>query len=167
MRQQLIRHYEVFAEAVVQPAPPTRTVDSAVAALRSHGVRVSAARQLVLETLFAAQGPVSAESIAGGLGGRLPGGDLASVYRNLETLERLGLVAHVHLGHGPGLYSPAGAEEREHLSCERCGAHRSVPPAALDGAREVVREALGWQARFTHFPVVGRCPACAERSEDD
>jgi len=26
-----------------------------------------------------------------------------TVYRNLEALERHGLVRHVHLGHGPGL----------------------------------------------------------------
>ena len=28
--------------------------------------------------------------------------DVASVYRNLETLEQIGLVRHFHLGHGPG-----------------------------------------------------------------
>ena len=41
--------------------------------------------------------------------GRLPRCDLASVYRNLETLEDAGLVRHMHLGHGPGLYGPARA----------------------------------------------------------
>ena len=34
--------------------------------------------------------------------------DLASVYRNLEQLEELGVVRHVHLGHGPGLYALVG-----------------------------------------------------------
>ena len=48
----------------------------------------------------------SAEELAAGLGGRVPRSDLASVYRNLETLERHGVVRHVHLGHGPGLLRP-------------------------------------------------------------
>ena len=52
--------------------------------------------------------PVRAEEIAAGIGGRLPRSDLASVYRNLETLENHGLVRHLHLGHGPGLYALAG-----------------------------------------------------------
>ena len=44
---------------------------------------------------------------AGGLGGRLPASDLGSVYRNLEALERAGLVRHVHAGHGAGRYALA------------------------------------------------------------
>jgi Fur family ferric uptake transcriptional regulator len=143
------------------PPLPARTLDAAIAALRAGGLRVSAARRLVLEALYAADGPVSADGIAGGLDGRLPASDLASVYRNLETLEQLGLVRHVHFGHGPGLYALAGTGESEYLSCERCGAHLAVPPAALDGVRGTLREAFGWEARFTHFPVVGACPACA------
>jgi Fur family transcriptional regulator, ferric uptake regulator len=152
---------------VVHPstAVPARTLDAAVAALRAGGLRVSAARRLVLEALYAAEGPVSAEGISGGLDGRLPASDLASVYRNLETLEQLGLVRHVHFGHGPGLYALATAGEREYLSCERCGAHLAVPPPALDGVRDALREAFGWEARFTHFPVVGTCPACAGDEE--
>jgi Fur family ferric uptake transcriptional regulator len=161
----LIRNGEVLARGamtVVHSSPPVsaRTLDAAVAALRARGLRVSAARRLVLESLFAADGPVSADDIASGLDGRLPASDLASVYRNLETLEQLGLVRHVHFGHGPGLYALAGPAEREYLSCERCGAHLAVPPAALDDVRDALRDAFGWEAQFTHFPVVGACPAC-------
>ena len=119
------------------------------------GLRVSAARRLVLEALFAADGPVTAEEIADGLGGRLPVADLASVYRNLETLEQLGLVRHVHLGHGPGLYALA-ARQREYLVLRALRRVRAVPPGALDGVRDAVREAFGFEARFTHFPIVGR-----------
>lgn len=132
---------------------------AAVTALRDRGLRVSSARRLVLESLYAAGEPVSAERIAGGLGGRFPVSDLASVYRNLETLEALGLVRHFHLGHGPGLYAPAG-EEREYLLCESCHALRSVDPAELNEIRELIVERLAFEARFTHFPIVGRCPTC-------
>ena len=88
------------------------TIDSAVAALRAGGLRVSAARRLVLEALFAAEGPATVEELAAGFGGRVPPSDVASTYRNLETLEALGLVRHMHLGHGPGRYvlaRPRGA----------------------------------------------------------
>ena len=93
------------------------------------------------------------------VGGRLPGSDLASVYRNLDTLEEIGLVRHFHLGHGPGLYALAGYE-REYLVCERCGALRSVDPSELDGVRELVDEAFGYRASFKHFPIVGTCADC-------
>lgn len=135
---------------------------AAVATLRARGLRVSAARRLVLESLFAADEPVTAEQIAGGLDSRFPRSDLASTYRNLETLEDVGLVRHVHLGHGPGRYALAGARPREHLCCERCGAARAVAPETLDPVREAVRAATGWEARFGHFPLVGVCAACQE-----
>ena len=137
------------------------TLEAAMAAVRARGLRLSAARRLVLEGLFAADGPISAERLANGLDGRLPPSDLASVYRNLETLEALGLVRHVHMGHGPGRYALAGPRAPEYVSCERCGAYVTLAPEALDGVRAAVLEASGYTARFTHFPVVGLCPDCA------
>ncbi len=137
------------------------TLHEAVAVLRARGLRLSAARRVVLEALYATDVPLSAEEIAEGIG-TLPASDLASVYRNLETLERLGLVQHVHLGHGAGRYVRAG-REREYLVCERCGAQRAVPPEQLDGVRRAVREATGFAASFSHFPIVGECGECSSR----
>ncbi|MGH3013119.1 MAG: Fur family transcriptional regulator [Gaiellaceae bacterium] len=150
--------------------PPTVVEDvaAAIAALRERGLRVSSARRLVLESLFAADGPVSADRIAEGVAGRVPRSDLASVYRNLETLEQLGIVRHVHLGHGAGLYELASAAEREYLVCESCDAVRAVPASELDEVRQSIQEAFGFHARFAHFPIVGLCPHCsAEAAEDE
>lgn len=135
-------------------------LDSALAALRGQGLRVSAARRLLLESLYRTEDPLTAERLASGLDGQLPRSDVASIYRNLETLEQLGLVKHFHLGHGPGLYVRAGAAVREYLVCDSCGTVQALPPAQLDRVREVVREDTGWESRFTHFPISGLCPAC-------
>jgi Fur family transcriptional regulator, ferric uptake regulator len=136
-------------------------VDAAIGALRSSGLRLSSARRLVIEALAAAEGPVSAEQVASGIGGRLPRSDLASVYRNLETLEQVGVVRHLHLGHGPALYALAGPGEREYLACEACGDVRAVDPAALEPVHRAARDCAGWTARFSHFPLTGLCPDCA------
>lgn len=136
---------------------------AAVGALRARGLRVSAARRLVLEALYVAEGPVSAEAVAGGLDGRLPPSDLASVYRNLETLEEIGLVQHVHLGHGPGRYALVG-RHRGWAVCDACGRHVALDQDALYHVRSAVLEATGFDARFAHFPIVGLCPDCAMSS---
>jgi Fur family ferric uptake transcriptional regulator len=143
-----------------RPPLAAPTLEAAMSAVRAGGLRLSSARRLVLEALFAAHEPVAAERIASGLDGHLPPSDLASVYRNLETLEALGLVRHVHMGHGPGRYALTEARTREYVSCERCGAYVTLAPEALDTVRAAVHEACGYTARFTHFPVVGLCPAC-------
>jgi Fur family transcriptional regulator, ferric uptake regulator len=136
-------------------------VDSAVAALRAQALRVSAARRLVLEALYGGPGPVTAEQIADGLAGRLPRSDLASVYRNLETLEEVGLVRHFHVGHGPGLYAPAGADDREYLVCTSCSAVRAVTAKEMEPVRALIAKRFGHEARFSHFPILGLCADCA------
>jgi Fur family transcriptional regulator, ferric uptake regulator len=142
-------------------------MDAAVEALRSRGLRVSAARRLVLESLFAAEGPIPAERIATGLAGRLPQSDLASVYRNLETLETVGLVRHFHLGHGPGLYAPTGSGEREYLVCDLCGTVTAVDSQDMEPVRVLIHERFGYDAHFTHFPILGRCADCAHDAPGD
>jgi Fur family ferric uptake transcriptional regulator len=129
-------------------------LEAAAAVLRAEGLRLSTARRLVLEALYSSDEPRRADQIAGDL-------DLASVYRNLETLEQLGLVRHFHLGHGPGLYARAAAGRREYLLCESCGAVVAVEPERLDGVRDLIRREFGYEARFAHFPIAGLCPDCA------
>jgi Fe2+ or Zn2+ uptake regulation protein len=136
-------------------------LDEAMGAVRRSGLRLTLARRLVLEALLAASEPISAEEIADGLGGRITQSDIASVYRNLETLGGLGLVRHFHAGHGPGRYVLESRANREYLACEGCGLVESVDPASLDTVRETVRELSGFQVRFSHFPIVGLCPACS------
>ena len=130
--------------------------------LRSRGHRVSAARRLMLMVLLAADRPVTAEEIASGLEGVVPPSDLASIYRNLEMLEQQGLVYHLHLGHGPRHYRLASTDEPCYVVCERCERVDTVAAAALDDARAAIARRVGYQASFTHFPIVGVCPTCAQ-----
>jgi len=140
---------------------------AAIAAMRRRGLRVSAARRLVLEALLAADGPMSAEQIAEGIGGRVPSSDIGSVYRNLQALEDIGVVRHVHLGHGPGLHALAVTGEREYLTCERCADYRAVQPQELDAVRELIQRQFGYRASFIHFPIVGLCDGCAAAVGDE
>ena len=150
-----------MANAPRHPPLALRDLDDAAHAVRQAGGRLTAARRTVLEALFAATEPVSAEQIAAGLAGRVRPTDPASVYRNLEWLEQLGVVRHVHLGHGAGRYTLAGDRERAHLVCERCGRVTSIDSRALTRARAEIRKAAGYEAHFDHFPIHGLCPDCA------
>ena len=135
-------------------------VPSALTALRRRGLRISTPRRLVVEALFAAGGPVPAPELADRCGL-----DPASVYANLQALEEVGLVSHVHLGHGPGRYALADRVERDYVECERCGAVQALRPSVLTEVRAAVRAATGYAARFDHFPIVGLCPGCARAAE--
>jgi Fur family ferric uptake transcriptional regulator len=143
------------------------SVEGALGVLKAEGLRVSSARRLLLEALFAAGGPVTAEQIAAGAGGRVPPSDVASVYRNLELLERVGLVRHSHLGHGPAVYALAGTLAPAYLICERCGSRRALGDRELEPLRRSIRTRFGYHVRFRHFPIAGLCESCAARAEKD
>ena len=139
------------------PAVQASTAPAAFAAVRANGLRLSTARRLLLQALFDADRPLSAEELAGD-------GDVASAYRNLEVLEGLGLVRHVHLGHGPGRYQPAG-RPREFVVCESCG---EAAPLLARGAVERVREAVLDARRLPRalHPLPDRRAVPGLRSED-
>ena len=120
--------------------------------IRAHGMRVSAARRCLLARLLGASVPLTAEEVASGA-------DLASVYRNLNALEAIGVVRHVHLGHGPSRYALQGRSEGW-MTCEVCG--RSIPLAgdALNRIRTALLAVASFDASFDHFPIVGRCADC-------
>ena len=173
-RRGLIRVSDLLAVAGKRPRPgltfqstgPTLQFESADAVLRTlrdRGLRISTARRMIVDYLFETGAPVSAQQIAGGLE-RTPL-DLASVYRNLETLEEHGVVRHFHAGHGPGRYVLVGDGEREYLACDRCGAIEEVDRSELNPVRDRVQDQFGYEVGFTHFPMVGLCPRCAARRE--
>ena len=112
---------------VAAQTPPLKfdTIEEAIRAVRRGGMRLSTARRL------AAEGPVSAVHLA-----RTLLIDGSSVYRNLEVLKRHGLIRHVHLGHGPGLYVLVGRDEDEYLYCNRCAKVTPAAPERLDAVRE-------------------------------
>jgi Fur family ferric uptake transcriptional regulator len=138
-------------------------MDDALRLLRASGHRVSAPARVVLEALFASEAPVSAEDIAGMTDLEL---DVSSVYRNLERLQQLGVVSHIHPGHGPGLYSLVRGEDPEYLACDRCHRLTALRPDQLDPIREQLRAGFGHDAQFSHFPIHGVCADCAARADD-
>jgi Fur family ferric uptake transcriptional regulator len=142
------------------------SVADVVDALRDAGHRVSTPARQVLEALFAAEEPCSAEQIAAGVT-EAPALEITSVYRNLERLEQLGVVSHVHFGHGPGLYALARGGDREYLVCDRCGRVRSLSPDALDPVRGMVLDTFGHHARFSHFAIHGHCEPCMRALESE
>jgi len=135
------------------------TVETLVGALRSAGMRVTAARREVCAVLADAPGDhLTAADISERV--QVPV-DASTVYRTLDVLEQIGYLAHVHMGHGPGVYHLAPIPPHHHLVCESCGTAVDVPVKALRDAIVAVTEPHGFMADETHFAIVGRCRQCA------
>ena len=135
--------------------------------LRARGLRLTAQRRRVLAAVTALE-HATPESI----GARLreeaapdeAAPDTSTVYRNLELLEKLGLVWHTHLGKGAPIYHVA-EHPHLHVVCSSCGEVSSVDPAILDEAAERLGAEHGFTVDVGHVALSGTCRACRERTE--
>jgi Fur family transcriptional regulator, ferric uptake regulator len=139
------------------------SVEAVLAYLRSRGGRVTSSRRILLEVLFEADEPMSAEALAHAVQGRAPDVHLSTIYRNLEELEELGVIAHSHLGHGPSSYSLA-AHARAHFICSECGTIIEAPNEIFRGLARTAKANLGFTIDPKHFAILGLCAECGERN---
>jgi Fe2+ or Zn2+ uptake regulation protein len=144
-----------------EPAPHAEaaTIEDAVELVRRQGGRVTASRRLLLRALFASEGHRTAEELAAEVQAEAPDVHLSTVYRNLEELERLGLVVHSHFGHGPATYHLASAVHG-HFVCEECGTLIEVPGTLFDDLAAQARSRFAFTIDPHHFAMLGRCADC-------
>lgn len=127
--------------------------------LRAAGGRVTESRRAVVAALVEADGHVTADDLADTV-------HPSTVYRTLDALERLGVVDHVHLGHGRAVYHLVD-ERHQHLVCEACGHVIEVPDALFTPLARRIRHDYGFRIRPEHFAVLGQCETCAASTPEN
>lgn len=131
--------------------------------VRSRGLRLTPQRELVLAAVRDL-GHATPEAVAEHVRRTHPSINLSTVYRNLETLEKAGLIVHTHLGHGGATFHAADDAQHLHLVCGECG---SVSEAELESANELVHrleEQHGFATDVRHFAIYGTCGICRSTS---
>jgi Fe2+ or Zn2+ uptake regulation protein len=132
--------------------------------LRARGERLTTARRALLAALARADDHRTAEELAAEVRDAYPAIHRATIYRTLETLRRLGVVEHSHLGHGPAVYHLAD-DVHHHLVCEECGSVTEAASALFTDLEGALLHEYGFEMRSRHFAVTGRCGACAAATE--
>lgn len=141
-------------EETVDPRHPLRH------RLRSSGYRVTPQRQFVLEAVVQL-GHATPDAIAAAVAAKVPGISLSTVYRTLEVLEDIGVVRHVHLGHGAPTYHPADESDHLHLVCSSCDWVGEVPVETAAALADRLHDERGFVTDMAHFALYGTCAACA------
>ena len=127
--------------------------------LRDKGLRLTPQRELVLSAVREL-GHATPEEVAEKVRQTHPGINLSTVYRNLETLENVGLVQHAHLGHGGVRYHASTEDIHAHLNCEQCGAIIEVPIDVAAAFTQELLDGYGFHTDLTHLAIAGRCESC-------
>ncbi len=137
----------------------TGAADAAVAALRTHGERVTAPRRAVLDALAGADALTADDVVA-----RVSDAGIhrATVYRTLDLLADRGVAARRLVPDGASRYhlaATAPGHEHLHAHCRVCGAVVSVPSDVLAPAVASVA-ASGFDLDPAHSTLTGRCANC-------
>lgn len=143
-----------------------QSIEAIVEILRQKGQRVTTPRRLLITSLLQAGGHRSAEELAAEVQAQAPDVHISTIYRNLEELQRIGVIEHVHLGHGAATYHLAGISHG-HLVCSNCGAIREVPDGLFTSLAQDVDKRYGFEIDPHHFAMVGLCVTCRDLVEHD
>ena len=128
--------------------------------LRHHGLRVTPQRLIVLDALAAHSGHISADEILQWAAARYPAINLATVYRTLDLLISIGMVAQTDFGSGVSFFELVGDAPHHHLVCEHCHAVLEVDDEALQPVHESILRAYGFLTNARHLALFGICREC-------
>jgi Fe2+ or Zn2+ uptake regulation protein len=148
----------------LKPPPPPSYADTAMDALRQHGLRITRPRRSVIELLERASAPLTAAAIHEALRKRRIVIDLASVYRTVTALETRGLIHRLRCVEGiircePGFETGSC---HHHVVCRRCGAVREFQCDGLESVRALVERATNFRLDEHQVELVGLCEHCAD-----
>ena len=129
-------------------------------ALTIPGLRITSQRELILEIIRQGKGHLDADEIYRRAREKKPRLSLSTVYRNLQTLKKLGLVEELHFDESHHHYEIKPPIEHHHLVCLGCGQviEFKYPLARL--VRKKVTEAKDFEITGDEVRMTGYCPAC-------
>lgn len=135
--------------------------DQAVARLAETGHRVGGARSAVVELLAGEDCCLTAHEIFDALRRQERKVGLASVYRALDVLLRLGLVYRLDLGGGMARYEAARAtDHHHHMVCLACGRVSAFDDSDLERALDRVAKRQDYVIDDHDVVLRGRCTQC-------
>ena len=129
--------------------------------LRQQGHRLTPQRLEILQVVKVHGCHITAEEIHAAIVPRQPYLSVATVYRTLQWLQSVGLVAVVSIdGRLCYEYRVVG-QSHHHLVCLRCGQHLQVPDEAFATFRSDLQRRYRFTIQTDHLALPGLCKECA------
>jgi len=144
-------------------APPTR-MQQLEAACRAHGLPVTVQRRRIFEVLAGRTDHPTPDQVYAAVKETLPGVSRATVYRVLETLVRVGVLARA-LSPGAATRVDPRTSRHHHLVCQGCDRLFDVDEEAVEHRiRPPDVRRRGFAIRGYSIYFTGLCAACRKRA---
>ena len=132
----------------------------------AHGLAQTHQRQIIYRTLAQSDAHPSPEVLYEKVQREIPSISLGTVYKNITTFLRVGLLRELNLPHEPLRLDP-NLTNHHHVICTRC---RTVIDLAEDEVEPVqIKRKLpsGFRMERYEVDVLGVCAKCAESTRDE
>jgi len=128
--------------------------------LRGAGLRVTAARVALLETVREGD-HLGVEAITAGVRDRVGHVSLQAVYEALHALTAAGLVRRIEPAGSPALFERRVGDNHHHLVCRSCGAVADVDCAVGEAPCLTASDDHGFSVDEAEVVYWGLCPRCS------
>jgi Fur family transcriptional regulator, peroxide stress response regulator len=145
-------------------AAPSRT-QQLVAACRAHGLPLTVQRRRIFEALADRTDHPTPNQVYAAVKDTLPGVSRTTVYRVLDTLVRVGVLAKAS-GPGASIRVDPRTSRHHHLVCARCDRIFDVDEEAVEHRirpPDVRRQGFSIHGYSIHF--TGLCAACQKQTK--
>ena len=115
---------------------------------------------MVLTALHSVDTHISAEDIYAQVKAKYHYANISTVYRTLDLLKELKLIAEINLDDGCVRYHLSEKGHHHHLVCSICGKMIDLPETALLKLSETLVRDYKFQADLKHLAVFGTCADC-------
>ncbi|MFZ0661827.1 MAG: Fur family transcriptional regulator [Acidobacteriaceae bacterium] len=133
-------------------------------AAEERGIRLTAQRRALIETIQEATSHLDAASLLRLARKRDPDIDRATVYRTIDLLKRMGLIDELDLMHIEGekhYYEVRTKRDHLHLACFGCGEIREFTSPSFERLKQEIGSKNQFEIQVMRLEVGGLCKQCA------
>src|ERR1035438_2486524 len=143
------------------PCPKRQEMSALKNQLRGQSRKITGPRAAILEILRQHPHPLTNKEIFSAL----PKGDcdLATIYRSMHLLEKMGMVKRFDFGDGAARFELVGEGDdghHHHLVCTRCSEVVEIDECFPDEIEKRIAAANGFKAVTHKLEFFGICPDC-------
>jgi len=133
--------------------------------LVAQGVRITAQRRVLIETIQEAKGHIDAPTLLAMARKRDPSIDRATVYRTIDLLKKRGLIDELDLMHLTGekhFYEVKTHRDHVHLACFQCGKIEELTTPLFEKLKSEMTRQSGFDIQVVRLEAGGVCRDCAK-----
>jgi Fur family ferric uptake transcriptional regulator len=131
--------------------------------LKSHGIRVTPQRAIILDAIEGMNGHFTAEDVYASVQKVSPYVNIATVYRTLDLLKELEMITDSDMGTSAIHYALRTHGPHHHAICRTCGRSFEFPHRLLEPVIAKLDVDFAFVADAHHVVIFGWCTQCLQQ----